>query len=95
MRLKDTITKQTALKTTFTEKAKTMEKKRANKDSQTTTFPIEIFLIPRYSEIIYSSMRHISLTRIYDIQYNSDNPNKPPDYVECLSRTRSVLLFIP
>ncbi len=62
MRLKDTITKQTALKTTFTEKAKTMEKKRANKDSQTTTFPIEIFLIPRYSEIIYSSMRHISLT---------------------------------
>ena len=56
------MTKQTALKTTFTEKAKTMEKKRANKESQTTIFPIEIFLIPRYSEIIYSSMRNTTLT---------------------------------
>ena len=51
-----------ALKTTFTEKAKTMENNTANKESQTTAFPIEMFQIPRYSDTSYFSKTLTTLT---------------------------------
>lgn len=60
--MKGTIIKHTALRTTFTEKAKIIEKKIAKEDNQIIAFPIEIFLIPEYNEIIYSSILNTTST---------------------------------